>query len=266
MIEPFYFGSEPQRLFGVYHPPQKAKMRRVGVVLCCPVGQEYIRTHRAFLHLAKLLAGHGFSVLRFDYYGCGDSMGECGRGTPRQWVADISQAIEELGGCGVAQTVLIGLRFGATLALVCGAERGDIEALVLWEPVVEGAAYLGELDDLHNAWLVGSFAKPKPSCEQETVGEALGFPITESMRAECHRCDLRTVARRPAKRVLIVDSDNSVRCRDLAEHLEKTGAEVNHKHMRCPRIWQKSNDVNSKGLVPTDVLQYMGTWMSEVFS
>ena len=75
-MNPFYFGDSSRRLFGIYHPPKGQSPRSHGIVLCCPFGQEYMRSHRAFRQLANLLSRRGFHVFRFDYHGTGDSDGE----------------------------------------------------------------------------------------------------------------------------------------------------------------------------------------------
>jgi len=41
------------------------------------------------IHLANV----GFHVLRFDYYGCGDSSGDSEQGEIRQWLIDILTAL-----------------------------------------------------------------------------------------------------------------------------------------------------------------------------
>jgi len=264
-MEPFYFGQEPRQLFGVYHPPDGALVRRVGVVLCYPVGQEYIRAHRAFLQLAQLLAGRGFSILRFDYYGCGDSLGDCDQGTPSQWIADISTAVDELRNTGVEQTVLIGLRWGAALALACGAQRGDVAAVVSWQPVVNGAAYLRELREAHRVWLAGSFAKPNRGASQGNSDEVLGFPIPPSAASEYDTFDLRALTRWPAPRVLLLENHSGVQSHDLAEHLESLDVAVTSVCIPYPALWEKGDRPETKGVVPVQALDFLGAWMAEAF-
>ena len=46
--------------------------------------------------LANMLAAVGCHVLRFDYFGTGDSMGTAHEVTRRGWEQDIETAIEEL--------------------------------------------------------------------------------------------------------------------------------------------------------------------------
>src|SRR5918992_3821916 len=113
-MNPFFFGSSQQPLYGVYHPPKARVPRRIGVVLCYPLWQEYMRAHRAFRQLAILLAKAGFPVLRFDYFGTGDSGGDSESGDVAQWTADVCTAIDELKDtAGVRSVSLVGLRVGA---------------------------------------------------------------------------------------------------------------------------------------------------------
>src|SRR5687768_16729988 len=115
-MNPFYFGSSQRPLYGVYHPSKGRTARPVGVVLCYPLGQEYMRAHRAFRQLATLLTKNGFPVLRFDYAGTGDSAGDGSAGSVATWVEDIGAAIDELKDtAGVSRVSLVGLRAGGAL-------------------------------------------------------------------------------------------------------------------------------------------------------
>ena len=75
-MTPLYFGERTRRLFGVYTPAHAAGRPARGVVLCHPWGQEYLHAHRSLRKLGDLLAAAGFDVLRFDYFGTGDSAGD----------------------------------------------------------------------------------------------------------------------------------------------------------------------------------------------
>src|SRR2546427_3002506 len=136
-VAPFYFGSPDKLLFGCYHEPTLGRRRKCAVVVCQPVGHEYINSHRALRQLAARLCDAGFPVLRFDYYGCGDSSGSREEGTILQWLEDVSTAISEVRRrTAVVQVCLIGLRLGGTLAMIAAAQRADPESMVLWDPVV----------------------------------------------------------------------------------------------------------------------------------
>lgn len=144
-MEAFYFGSSANQLLGAYHPPQGAS-RREGIVLCNPFGQEYMRAHRSFRRLAINLAAKGFSVLRFDYRGTGDSAGTLQGVTAKDWMEDIELAIQELMDIAAVQKVsLLGLRLGSLLAAEVAAKNKSVNKLVLWDPIVSGQAYVDEI-------------------------------------------------------------------------------------------------------------------------
>src|SRR6185312_15536152 len=153
---PIVFGSADDPLFG-WFPAPRAPARRAGVVICNPIGDDYVRAHRALRHLAERLQRAGFAVLRFDFGGTGDSVGDVGR------------AIDELRArSGVEEVCVAGLRLGATLAAVAAAERGDVAAVVLWSAYLDGRSYVDETTRLHKMHKMlepRSFAAEPPDWE-----------------------------------------------------------------------------------------------------
>src|SRR5215469_17302570 len=145
-IAPFYFGTPRKELFGCLHLPDHDCCRDSGVVICQPFGHEYINSHRALRQLALRLVDAGFPVLRFDYYGCGDSVGSISDGGVAEWVFNISQAISEVHKrIQVSSICLIGLRLGASLAVLNAQMHHCASHLVLWDPVIAGERYLDRL-------------------------------------------------------------------------------------------------------------------------
>ena len=140
----FFFGEAGRQLFGYYHAAAAGGRR--AVVLCPSWGPEYQYGHRALRALARRLAERGTHVLRFDYSGTGDSWGDSADGTPDAWVVDVRAAIQELRAMSAVQSVdLVGLRFGAYIASQVAQQRADVRRLVLWDPITDGEAWLGEL-------------------------------------------------------------------------------------------------------------------------
>ncbi|TNF50884.1 hypothetical protein EP232_00075, partial [bacterium] len=205
-METFYFGEPPKLLFGAYHPAQNFNHRRVGVILCYPIINEYLRAHRAFVRLATQLATEGFHVLRFDYFGCGDSYGDDVDGSLLEWTKNISTAIDELkNGCDASHICLIGLRMGATLALLATEDRDDIDTMVLWESIVNGEEYIREIKQLHlKSTEVGGFpaAVKDQSDANYQLAEIHGFRITDLMMDELRKLDLLSMEQSPAKSIL----------------------------------------------------------------
>lgn len=138
----FFFESGPRRLYGFrYDPAADAARQDEAVVLVHPFMEERQDSHPVFRNLAMDLARKGFPALRFDLYGHGDSEGEWPAATVDAWLDDIANAVawvkrEQ----GVTRVALMGLRFGATLAALA-ARTLSPEHLILWQPIVKGAAY-----------------------------------------------------------------------------------------------------------------------------
>jgi pimeloyl-ACP methyl ester carboxylesterase len=259
-IEPFYFGDPEKLLLGCYHDPEPESARDCALLLCYPMGHEYIQFHRACRQLATLLAGAGFPVLRFDFYGCGDSSGECGEGRISQWLADIAAAISELRRrCDTGKVGLIGLRLGGTLSMMAGAERGDIDGMVLWDPVVNGKSYIHELKALHQEMLGIAHLRAKA----DGLTEILGFSLSDQMLADLGSIDLLAIRQKPANNVLLIDSHEKPQQGLLVEHLKSLRAQVKHLHLPHPQFWTWMEDF-SHILVPHQLLQAVIRWLSEV--
>ena len=67
-----------------------------GAVICNQWGAEHINAHRALRQLSRKLSGAGLHVLRFDYFGAGDSAGDKTQADLPGWENDIKSALAEL--------------------------------------------------------------------------------------------------------------------------------------------------------------------------
>lgn len=162
-MNPLFFGSAPTPLYGVHLSPQ-GPPNGGGVVLCYPFGQEYMRAHRACRQLSLLLAKRGFHVLRFDYHGTGDSSGDIDDASIDRWTGDVSVAVGELRElAGVKGVTVIGLRLGAVFATMACQQLSDIDSLVVWDPIVDGAAYLAEIKREITSEIPNSYSPPSGS-------------------------------------------------------------------------------------------------------
>ncbi|HEX8172039.1 MAG TPA: alpha/beta fold hydrolase [Thermoanaerobaculia bacterium] len=198
---PLYFGPPERSLFGWYHAPADVPRSDLAIVICAPLGHEYVNSHRAMRHLADKLARAGVPALRFDYDGAGDSAGSDEE--PERlaaWLASIEEAmrtLRELSGC--ERIGLAGLRFGATLAALVAAKQ-EVASLMLWAPPVRGRDYLRELRVLSMS--ANRNAPPPPGAI-----EPGGFLITAETQRELNEVNLTNVVPK-AERVLIVGRDD----------------------------------------------------------
>lgn len=155
-----------------------------------------MHSHRTVRQAAIQLAAVGFHVLRFDYFGTGDSAGDLTDASVATWEEDVRTALHELMAMsGAARVGLVGLRFGAMLAnRVAATEFAEVDQLLLWDPVVNGNAYLDEL--FYNC-------DHDPEAFRELRGrpahsggghEVHGFPLTDAMEREIRASRLDSVS------------------------------------------------------------------------
>jgi alpha/beta superfamily hydrolase len=261
-IEPCYFGDPDKPLLGCYHAPESDADRDCAVVLCYPMGHEYIQFHRACRLLAASLALNGFPTLRFDFYGCGDSSGNDEDGRIQQWLTDISSAIKHIKNqCRARKICLVGLRLGGTLSMIAGAQRGDIDGLALWDPVVQGKSYIAELQTLHNEMLARAHLIPKAN-ERQT--EILGYLLTDDLRLELENIDLQVVKEKPANNMLVIESHKTGNQQQLSIRLKNLHANVKYLNLPHPQFWTWMEDF-SHIVVPQAVHHAIVDWMSEVY-
>jgi pimeloyl-ACP methyl ester carboxylesterase len=258
---PGYFGSPERRLFGCYHPPREGSERELTAVLCNPLDQEYTDSHRAFLHLATRLAGQGFGVGRFEYFGTGDSAGDDDDINLSGWIGDISTAIEQTRRLAQRRHMaLIGLRLGAALALQAAVKRGDVLHLVLWDPIVDGREYFEQMKVQHRERIWGHFFE-RPTVEQpnERPSELLGLKMNDRLIDELTTLDLLSIESKPARSVLLFDSRGDSSVERLRDHLQTLGVDVVYEHIPGFSICTEDPD---KGQVPQQALQSIVNWMS----
>ncbi len=178
---PFFFGDRNE-LFGIYHAA--ARTAGKAVLLCAPLGQDQIRCHRLYRQLAHALASAGIPALRFDCYGCGDSLGESAEVLWDRCISDTVTAANELRArSGIDQVVAFGARLGGSLALAA-ASAARLADVVVWDPVVDGHAYVATLDAMQDALRQDTrrFIKPRPA---ELAGEQwLGFAVNPELREQ----------------------------------------------------------------------------------
>jgi pimeloyl-ACP methyl ester carboxylesterase len=220
-MHPYYFGDSQKPLFGVYHLPRSERIRNVGVVMCYPAGQEYMLSHRALKQLSTLLSKAGFHVMRFDYYGTGDSSGDSREVNLDLWKSNIHVAIEELkDSSGVKKVVLMGLRLGAALTVATSIERTDITDLVLWDPVVNGKAYIDQLTARHQSRLTDPGHFRTLHVQSLGTDELLGFPFPKEMRSAIQQIDLLHGQIGKAERTFLIISEETEDHAQLCEALK----------------------------------------------
>lgn len=254
-LQAFYFGAAGEELFGTLQVP--AGHARGGVVVCAPLGHEYLFTHRCLRHLSQLLAGQGQAVMRFDYLGTGDALGEASQVTLPQCRQGARTAVLEAGrrvpGQGLA---VIGLRLGAVVAAQAVAGLPGVDRVVLWDPVTRGAAYLDELRAVHERLSGAAAAVPGHG----DIVELAGFPLARGFHDEIQTLGREPFAALAGKQVLVIDSSPDASQAPFSAWLVEQGIAARHVPIAYPEIW---NQDPYKTRLPTRILDEICQWLGQ---
>lgn len=131
---PVVFHCRNEKLVGILHSPKDAT---AGLVLVSGGDQYRVGSHRLFVDLARVLAGAGIAVMRFDHRGVGDTYAQ--HQGFENLHEDINAAVTELRErCpSIKRLVLGGLCDGASASLISAEHVPKIDELVLINPWVQ---------------------------------------------------------------------------------------------------------------------------------
>jgi pimeloyl-ACP methyl ester carboxylesterase len=210
--------------------------------------------------LAVQSARKGISAMRFDYYATGDSAGHCEALSLSRMRQDIHQAIKHC--CektGVEKLTVVGVRLGATLAAQLAKSCSEIDALVLYAPVLDGEMLLAEWQRDQRAFYAGF----SHQLRQPGSGEVLGFPVTENFKNELSQKFTPKVPGPALKRMLILidaaDSDSAL-LNGWVEMFKHRGVEVTVEIVEDNAIWQREA---MEAVVPVKTIRRIVKWITE---
>ena len=228
-----WFASQSRSLCGMLHePPDSDGARGRGLVICPPIGYELWSSYATLRVVAQNACAAGFTVLRFDYDGTGDSVGD--HRDPdrvRAWTLSIDQACRHLvDGLGVRKLTLLGLRVGASLAAAYVAQTRPswLDELILWDPVVNGRRYVRGLR-LVATPAAGSVSERQSDTRRTDNGDAF-TGVAGTVHSAATLDDLAALdllkLHPPGCRVLLLHRPERGDCAALAQHWADAGLRV----------------------------------------
>lgn len=253
-MEPTFFGDQEAPLFGIYHPPLQTPVKGNAVLICYPLFQEHIRTHRALRQLAEQLAKTGSHVFRFDYYGTGDSAGSLDEVNLTDWLENVATAEKELKEISGARYItLIGLRFGATLATMHRSKY--LNKLILWDPVIDGKKYIDDLTSLHSRLLVDSdrFPKPRERVDDDSAKEILGFRVSDVLSQQIQACSMPDQINSDINNVTIIVSEDQQDYQELKLQADEADSNLSYLVVSGPGNWNDLGKLEDT-LIPSMIL------------
>jgi hypothetical protein len=138
---------------------------------------------------------------------------------------------------------MIGVRLGAALAV--GAERTPPEPLVLWDPVLDGQAWLAELRAM--------------SGEANARDETMNIALSPLLRDELEQLDLaRELPTAPAH-LLFVPGATRPQSEPFVEQLSARGTQVDRRDASYPPGWLE----RGSAVVPASAIQAITKWLCD---
>lgn len=230
---------------------------RTAVLLLAPWGYEALCVRRAWRMLGDALAAAGFPTLRFDYPGCGDSLGDIADLTSLETLRAAARlAAEELRVLtGATRIVLAGQGLGATLAAELAPELGAA-GVGLLAPLVRGREYLREL----SVWGLTVAEAMQLETADAPPGSVAGFHLPEPLREEIARLDLIETAR--ALPPTLIAGRGRISEMKLARRLDELGTAV---HETPYSNYDHAIGNPTVALPPRETIEAVVGWMTAAF-
>jgi len=162
---------------------------------------------------------------------------------------------------GTRRTCLVGLRLGATLALLTNLRQQHAGILVLWDPVSDGCRYLEELRERQSGmpYLSGNAVRRGRAAEDQL--ELLGFLYSSSLVKDIDALNLWRLDRGPGSTILMVDGSAGRGHQPLAAHLTAQGAHIEYQHLPDGEPWSQMN--YNKAVIPSRAIEGIVGWLKE---
>lgn len=261
MESPKFINNNNCKLYSVLHTPNKnqnKKNKNIGIVLCSPFAEEKLISHRTFVSLSRKLAMEGYTCLRFDYMGHGDSDGNFEDATVKTRVSDINCALKFLKTEGNFKSIgCLGVRFGSTLSTIVGCEENKIDFLISISPIVVGEKYIQQCLRINLAMQLSHYRKVlkdrKALIDDLNANQMVnidGYLLSRNMYEgikNVNLLDLELVS----KDVLLIQISNRKNQpidKDLKNLYEKycdQGKDAHLENIKWQKIWQENNNYST---------------------
>lgn len=209
--------------FALLHHGPASRSTATGVVLCSAWGLHELGSRKLLFGIARRLASVGLPAIRFDYPGTADALARPSGGL-EGWIAAALDAADTLkNACAVNRIIFAGVGLGATVALLAGRQRRDVDGFVLAAPVVSGRRYVREIALASNVVDEGLGLQLAQRPEGVSIG---GIVMPPEVEADLRTLDLAKNDLDTHVPILFAARPNHPQELALADRLVECGASV----------------------------------------
>ncbi len=257
LTQPTVIRGSDRPLFGFHHLPA-APVKDRAVLLCPPLGYESLVTYRTYRHLAEQLARQGFHVLRFDYFGTGNSSGLAR--DAHDLTGDVHAALDHLKQLsGIAQLCVLGVRAGALLAAAAATQRTDVTALMLLAAPASGRMLVRELKAFQTMTAVQEPGEDHGSNDPDRL-HLVGFELSAAVQAELIQINLLKTSFANLKHVLILGRDDLADDGKLLHHCTEAGCQVRQVAVKG---YAEMMTTTEASVLPVRLMEHVAAWLNE---
>ena len=243
-------------LYCVYHPaaPVANPQRRYyPTLLVPPLFEERKSAYAGLRRLAERLAASGRATLRFDYRGSGESGGAPSKRRWQHLAEDTAVARKTLARlAGARDSVLIGLRLGATLALQETIRVGG-EGVVALAPIAKGASQVRlwkMRSKIRSELTQANTGDDVKNVDASTDGEVLdfdGYEVSKYFFDDVSKIDLmKDLGALSCPGLVLQLSHRTDAAPETLELMKTLGSRAKSSCMRVEPFWDKVDDVDTR--------------------
>jgi exosortase A-associated hydrolase 2 len=248
--EAFFLGTGTARRFAVCWRPPTAAPARGALLFVPPFAEEMNKSRRMVALAATALAAAGFTTLRIDLTGCGDSAGRLDQARWDDWLADVTLGarwLDQHTGCA---PWLWSLRAGALLAQAALDRLDAVAGQLLWQPVLSGRQHLTQFLRLRVAADAFAVADPAARASTRSLLQALeagqhvevaGYTLPASIALPLASAELTAPPGASAMHWLEVAADEppavSALSAERIAHWQAGGRRVSARAVGGPPFW-----------------------------
>jgi pimeloyl-ACP methyl ester carboxylesterase len=262
MEELYYLDIKNKSLFVHEHIPEE--INYAPFIFLNPIFDEKKRSQKFYAETARGFCKYGVPVIRFDYFGTGDSAGHLYEMRISENLNAIKILIEIFQAKYQANRInLLGLRIGGDLVLELAEEiQENIDTLIVIEPIINGKRYLTEQRARRK--LFYKLNKMTNISENliingNTYEDHQGYPISEKNSSFLE--NIQSLDRKIADKNILLVKLNTISSRafvaQLKEKLEKEN-NVCYMNFPCSDFWASLEPVDSGKLSDEIVKETMG--------
>ena len=149
-------------LAGVFHSPRE---KASTCVITCH-GLYSSKDSEKYIDIARRFCGEGLAVLRFDFRGCGESVGLFEDTSVTGRMEDLEDALDLVQEQGYESVGVMGSSLGGTVAVLTAAKDKRVKALVTW-------ATPCRLDELFRGEVIRGLEKLRQDVSKHNVAKAV---------------------------------------------------------------------------------------------